>query len=469
MTKSYAIQSRSVCWPLLYYLCYAAPTTRRADGPPFKGKASWLMTRAIAAIIGCTALGILSSCTTSPVQPEFQPPSSLSSKERLEPISARVAQQYPGNQFLIGIGQGESEKAATELARADLLKQIRTAIRVTWTDVLRERSGREEQDVSRIIETRVDEVAKGIDIVERGKDPSTGNTYAIAVLPRSEVVRLLRSTESANTPLDSDFHESQDIQEPIWVVVEGIIPFGPDMTLGEAKSRSRDEARRKAIENAVGVFVKGRTTVYNAQVADDLVQSLVRGIVIEEQVVEDGIRQFETGAGPKAVQYATRLRAKVKPVRMERRENFTLKAELNKSVFSEGEEMQIRTVSTKDVYLHIFNVGQDDTVTVLLPSRYAQANLVSAQKEFVFPNDEQRSAGIRLRAFPPTGTRKAVEKIKLIATSKHIDLVQGKVPEGSFKVYQGKDTALVTDLLKTLSLLDESEWTEVTIPYEVRK
>lgn len=427
------------------------------------------MTRAIVAIIGCTALGILSSCTTSPSWTESPIPSSSSSEKRQDIIGARIAQQYPGNQFLVGIGRAESETAATELARADLLKQLKVDVRVVWTDVLRERGGREEQDVSRIIETQVDEVARGIDIVARGKDPSTGNAYVVAVLSRSEVARLLRSTESATKPLDTGLHEPQDIQEPIWVVVEGIAPFGSDTTLGEAKSKSRDEARRKAIEQAVGVFVKGRIIVYNAQVADDLVQSLVRGIVLEEQVIEEGVRQFEAGTGPKALQYATRLRAKVKPDRVERRGNFSVRAELNKTVFSSGEEMQIRAVSTKDGYLHIFNIGQDDTVTVLLPNRYARANFVTAQSIFIFPDDELRNAGIRLKVFPPAGTKKAIEKIKLLATTKPIDLTQGKIQEGMFQIYPGQDAALATDLIKMLSLLDESEWTEVTVPYEVRK
>jgi len=40
---------------------------------------------------------------------------------------------------------------------------------------------------------------------------------------------------------------------------------------------------------------------------------------------------------------------------------------------------------------------------------------------------------------------------------------------GLFEVYPGKDTALVTDLLRELSVLDESEWAETTLPYEVRK
>jgi uncharacterized protein DUF4384 len=146
-----------------------------------------------------------------------------------------------------------------------------------------------------------------------------------------------------------------------------------------------------------------------------------------------------------------------------------VKAALNKTVFSVGEEMQIKAVVTKDAYLHIFSVGQDDAVTVLLPSRYAPGNLISTQKEFVFPDDEQRSAGIRLKTFLPAGARKALEKIKLIATTKRVDLTHGRVPEGLFQVYQGKDMALVTDLLKTLSLLDESEWAEITLPYEVRK
>lgn len=62
-----------------------------------------------------------------------------------------------------------------------------------------------------------------------------------------------------------------------------------------------------------------------------------------------------------------------------------------------------------------------------------------------------------------------MEKIKVIATTKQIDLMKGKVREGVYQVYAGKDTALVTDLLKELSLLDEAEWAEMTVLYEVRK
>lgn len=381
-------------------------------------------------------------------------------------LTDKSRQRYPSSLYLLGIGQGESEKAAAELARADLIKQIRVEMRVTWSDFIRERGGIIEQEVSRLVETNVAELVRGIEIVEQARDE--GASYAVAVLPKAEISKILESAKAQKEVLSAP-PESSESMEGIWVQAEGVVSLAEDMTVAEAKARSRDEARRKAIEKAVGVFVKGRMIIYNAQVADDLVQSLVRGIILEEQILEEGVRQFETGAGPKALQYATRLRAKVKPVRVERRGNFSLKAELNKSVFSEGEEMQIQAVSTKDAYLHIFSVGQDDTVTVLLPNRYARANFVTAQKIFIFPDDELRNAGIRLKVFPPAGTKRSMEKIKLLATTKPIDLTQGKIQEGMFQVYQGQDAALATDLIKMLSLLDESEWTEVTVPYEVRK
>jgi len=383
-------------------------------------------------------------------------------------LFAKVRQQYPSDRYLIGIGQADSEKAATELARADLMKQIRVEVRVTWTDLIRERGANTEQEVSRLVETEVAELVKGVEIVDQGTDTKTGAAYAVAVLPKAEMERILQKPRGL---YETTFPppESEEPREGIWVTAEGIVSLGDDTTVAEAKARSRDEARRKAIEQAVGTFVKGQRVVYNAQLAEDLVRSLVRGIVVEEQVLEEGVRQLRQDSGAPALQYATKLKAKVKPVHVEHKGEFTLKSALNKTVFQEKEEMQITVVPSKDAYIHIFNVGQDDTVTVLFPNRFVLNNFIDAQKELVFPDEAQRTIGILLRVFPPAGANKALEKIKLIATTRKIDLLKGKIREGVYQVYPGKDSALVIDLLKELSVLDESEWAETTVPYEVRK
>src|SRR5215475_8062149 len=74
-------------------------------------------------------------------------------------------QQYPSELYLIGVGEGTSERAATELARADLLKNIRAEVRVTWTDLMLEKNGRTEQEVSRLVETLVPQMVRGIKVV----------------------------------------------------------------------------------------------------------------------------------------------------------------------------------------------------------------------------------------------------------------------------------------------------------------
>jgi len=412
----------------------------------------------------------LPSCSASIKSEPTNIPELSRAPQPSQEILAEIRQEYPVDRYLIGIGEGTSEMAATEVARADLLKQTRVAVKVIWSDVLRERGGQSDQEVSRLVETRATELVTGTEIVRRGKDSSTGIAYAVAVLPRTEVARILRQQDRAATPLEPMIPDRQESNGPVWIVAEGVVPFGPDTTLAEAKSRARDEARRQAVERAAGIFLRGQRVVYNTQLADDLVRSLVRGIIIEEQILEEGIHELITDpTGPKAFQYTVKLRTRVKPVRTERRGDFAVTANLNKTVFSGGEEMQIKAVATKDAYLHIFSVGQDDTVTVLYPNRFVAEGFVRAEKQLVFPDEAQRMQGLRLRVFLQEGSTKAIEKIKLIATAKKIDLTKGTIHEGVFQMYPGKDSALVTDLLKELARLDESEWAEATIPYEIKR
>lgn len=257
--------------------------------------------------------------------------------------------------------------------------------------------------------------------------------------------------------------------EGVWVIAEAVVQLADDMTVQEGRSRSRNEARRKAIEKAVGIFVKGKTVVYNNVLAEDLVQSIVHGIVTDEQILEEGIREVGQQSNERATLYATKLKARVRPVQAERKAEFSLKVVLNQTVFREGEEMEIRISAGQDVYLHLFNIGQDDAVTVLIPNRFVQDTLIRAEQPFVFPDDSLRAMGIRLQVFPPAGAKRATERIKVIATRKKRDLIKAKFREGIFQIYEGKDTGLMTDLLRELALLEDADWAEATVPYEVYK
>jgi hypothetical protein len=377
-----------------------------------------------------------------------------------------VTQQYPPDLYLTGIGIGTSERAAIELARADLLKKIRTEVKVTWTDLLLEKNGRGELEVSRLVETRVMELVKGLEIVSEGRDAGTGDAYCVVALPKREVAKILQAPQGQSEVAHPSRESSSMPSEGIWVTAEGTIFFREDMTIAEARARSRDEARRKAIEQAVGVFVRASTVVYNFGLAEDLVHSIVRGVVIEEQILSEGLRGIDIAKGEKALFHDTTLRALIRPIAAERT-SFAIKGNLNKPIFLANEEMVITVAASEAAYIHIFNVDQDNAVTVLFPNKFRRDNFLNGTKELIFPDDELREMGIRLRVVPPAGTTKALEKIKLIATKKNFELPRGKFDDASFQTYQGHDTGLVTDLMKELTKLEDTEWAEMTVSYEV--
>ena len=117
----------------------------------------------------------LTACTAPTTSERASLSAPSEPQESSHELLSDVTQQYPSDLYLTGIGIGTSERAAIELARADLLKKIRTEVKVTWTDLLLEKNGRGEQEVSRLVETRVMELVKGLEIVCEGRDASTGD------------------------------------------------------------------------------------------------------------------------------------------------------------------------------------------------------------------------------------------------------------------------------------------------------
>jgi len=258
------------------------------------------------------------------------------------------------------------------------------------------------------------------------------------------------------------------------VMAEGMSPFTKQMSLGEAQGRARDEARRNAIEQAVGMFVRGTTVLHNAQIADELITSVARGVIEEEQWIEEGIRdvQDEKHKGQKVHVYHSKVKALVRPVRVERRAGFELQASLNKQVFQEGEEAVIKVRSSQPAYLYLFSVTQDGSVTMLMPNHFVKRNHVSANQDVIFPGESLRTLGVKLRVTLPRGDKKAVEYIKVIVIRKPVHLVKehdDPAHERIFQTFAGADGGMIHDLVKRLALLEDEDWTETTLPYEVRQ
>ena len=253
--------------------------------------------------------------------------------------------------------------------------------------------------------------------------------------------------------------EKRDIQ-----VIESVgeAMLGDDTTPAQAKAMALNNARRSAIEEASGVVIHGSTVVYNYQLISDLVKASTRGLIVKEEILIDDIKKEG-----KQIVYGTKIRVHVKPLEYQRDGSLKiLKAEVNRygstskgSVFQNGDEIQIKVKANKEGYINVFGISQDGLATRLYPNEYFKAEVISPEMEFIFPDERQRGLGLKLKLRTPKNLSRTVETILVVATKERMDFLSDKKA----------DEVTITDLMKELSEIDSSSWTEEAIGYEIRR
>lgn len=245
---------------------------------------------------------------------------------------------------------------------------------------------------------------------------------------------------------------------------EGEAVLGEDTTPAQAKAIALNNARRAAIEQASGVIIHSSSVVYNFQLIGDLIASATRGVIVKEEILLDDIRKED-----KQIIYVRKIRAHIKTLEGKEKGNLKiLRAFVNRYgyslsnssvVFQENDEIQVKAKINSEAYISVFGISQDGMVTQLYPNEYFKSETVSPDNEFVFPNEKQRMLGLKLKVRTPKNLSSAVETILIAATKEKVDFFSDK-----------KNVELtITDLMKELSEIDASLWTEKTIGYEVRK
>lgn len=127
-------------------------------------------------------LSLLSGCASQPTVPDW---------------IAGDSGQYKSAQYLIGRGQAATQEEAKDRARADVAKVFQVAVVVSSEDLQRSKSdssgaAQYEEQATRHISTRTEQIISGIQIAELWQDPGSGNYHVLAILPRLQTAASLR-------------------------------------------------------------------------------------------------------------------------------------------------------------------------------------------------------------------------------------------------------------------------------------
>lgn len=250
--------------------------------------------------------------------------------------------------------------------------------------------------------------------------------------------------------------------KPVWVEATGEARLGDFDTVKEIKERARRDAQSKAVEKAVGIFIKSHTLVSNSQVAEDLIYAAVRGKITKEKILSSGWDAQERNL------YKIRIQALVEPVYPEKGQGLSVTLSLSKTDLKEGNDVKIFYTVSEDAYVYIFSVAADGSVTLLLPNAATPDHFARAGKAHQFP---QADGHIHLKAMflPGFKGETAEERIKMVATRKKEPLLSLGFQEGLFQVYDEKSTGMIGDLVRRLNQIDPADWAQAVAVYQLKK
>lgn len=262
--------------------------------------------------------------------------------------------------------------------------------------------------------------------------------------------------------------EALSAKNRFWVTVEGTAP----MTTGNTKKARKQAiaaAERIAVAQALTKEISIESLLVNLRLSGGFVEAIPFGRVVTTEILDEGPVQA-TGSEPTHQEMLYRVRIKACVVRETggKDSSFKLDATINKSIFKDGDELEIKVRSTKDCYLTIYNILEDNKISRLYPNYLSSKNFLAANVDLVFPGSRNNKKGLRLFLHLPKKKDRVTETIYILAVTHPFKATSLEVQEGIYGVYNGQ-TALMKDLIREVASIPLSDRTEVLMQYEIRK
>jgi len=203
--------------------------------------------------------------------------------------------RFNSAQYLIGRGQASTQEEAKDRARADVAKIFQVAVIASSEDLQRSKSGstgtpQYEQQASRSISTRTDQIIRGIQIAELWQDPATKSYYALAVLPRLQAAASLRQQISQLDEATAGYIEQSRQHSDLFLKIAAASQA--------VKSEQEHESLQKSLQ-IVDPTGRGTASKWNSAKLQSDLDELLKRVRIAPQVTADstpGLEEVLAGA-----------------------------------------------------------------------------------------------------------------------------------------------------------------------------
>ncbi|TSA00843.1 MAG: DUF4384 domain-containing protein [Nitrospiraceae bacterium] len=264
-----------------------------------------------------------------------------------------------------------------------------------------------------------------------------------------------------------------------WVEARAGVSFGHNDTKHQAMAQAISEARAKAIEGFLGVKVQDRFMNFQQESSlkgqVGLTESLLRvtqlGRILKEVVIGHGPRDAGECAG---CRYAAHIRACIVPLADHSDKGFKVDVSLNRTRFVDGDEGLIQVMATRDAYLYIYSVDVDWNAAMLFPNDFVADNHVKAGQALIFPSEDLKKRGVRVKARLPAGATVSAEMIRVIASKEPLPpalidpAAKDETQKGTRSTSESLGTGTFLNLMHKLQAT-QTEWVEDAQAFTIYK
>lgn len=135
---------------------------------------------------------------------------------------------------------------------------------------------------------------------------------------------------------------------------------------------------------------------------------------------------------------------------------------LSRTVIKAGEAVEFSAMLTKEAYLQVVSVDQEQNVYLIYPNAYSNGGKFPAGEVFKFP---QAGSGLELKAALPPGAALATEAIHVIATKNTPLFTEAEYSAGPLG--QSHPAGKLKEIMGKLAKMKRSEWTMAVLPYQI--
>lgn len=258
-------------------------------------------------------------------------------------------------------------------------------------------------------------------------------------------------------------------EEVIWVQVEGSAPI-----IGSARESARrraiQNAREKAVSQVVGTDISTAYLWANLKRNGSLAGAIPFIKIIESHVVSESALSATPRMNDSIpATYKVMLRAAVAESTTGDDPYFGIKASLNHTVYTDGQDIRISMIASKDCYVWVFNILEDDSVLRLIPNRFKTENVLRAGKTFIFPSHADGERGLTPKVHAPEDSESTDEAVYILALKQQRDLHMEGIPVGIYNQFIISDkTAFLKDMIPSIITIPLDQRAETLIRYQIK-